>query len=131
LGAHPVETGVRFAVWAPNAGYVSVVGDFNGWNPAADPLRAVDSTGIWEGIVEGAEAGQRYKFHLDGQERADPFAFQAEVPPSTASIIFESHYEWHDADWLEARRNGEPLDRPLAIYEVHAQSWRKGLDWRG
>jgi 1,4-alpha-glucan branching enzyme len=131
LGAHPVETGVRFAVWAPNAGYVSVVGDFNGWEPAADPLGAVDATGIWEGTVEGAEAGQRYKFHIDGHEKADPIALQAEVPPKTASIVFESHYEWHDAEWLEARRSGEPLDRPLAIYEVHAPSWRKGLDWRG
>ena len=131
LGAHPVETGVRFAVWAPNARYVSVVGDFNGWDPAADPLGGVESTGIWEGTVEGAEVGQRYKFHLDGREKADPIAFQAEVAPKTASIVFESHYEWRDAEWLEARRTGEPLDRPLAIYEVHAPSWRKGLDWRG
>jgi 1,4-alpha-glucan branching enzyme len=131
LGAHPVETGVRFAVWAPNAAYVSVVGDFNEWDPAADPLGALETTGIWEGTVDGAEVGQRYKFHLDGREKADPIAFRAEVPPKTASIVFESNYEWRDADWLEARRTGEPLDRPLAIYEVHAASWRKGLDWRG
>ncbi|HTR32851.1 MAG TPA: 1,4-alpha-glucan branching protein GlgB [Gaiellaceae bacterium] len=130
LGAHPVENGVRFAVWAPNARYVSVVGDFNGWDPAASVLSPVDGTGIWEGVVEGAKAGERYKFHLDGKERADPLAFEAEVPPKTASVIFESHYVWGDEAWVEARRAQVPLDRPLAIYEVHAPSWRKGLGWR-
>ena len=131
LGAHPVENGVRFAVWAPNARYVSVVGDFNGWDPAASPLRPVQETGIWEGVVESAAVGQRYKYHLDGHERADPLAFEAEVPPSTASIVFRSHYEWGDDEWLEQRRQQEPLERPLSIYEVHAPSWRKGLGWRG
>jgi len=121
---------VRFAVWAPNARYVSVVGDFNGWDPAASVLSPVDGTGIWEGVVEGAKAGERYKFHLDGKERADPLAFEAEVPPKTASVIFESHYVWGDEAWVEARRAQVPLDRPLAIYEVHAPSWRKGLGWR-
>ncbi len=130
LGAHPVETGVRFAVWAPNARYVSVVGDFNDWDPASDPLSPVDATGIWEGTVEGAGVGQRYKFHLDGREKADPVAFEAELPPKTASVVFESTYEWLDADWMEARRSGERLAEPLSIYEVHAPSWRKGLGWR-
>jgi 1,4-alpha-glucan branching enzyme len=130
LGAHPVENGVQFAVWAPNASYVSVVGDFNGWDSAANRLEPVDSTGIWAGIVEGAKVGERYKFHLDGHERADPLAFRAEEPPQTASVVFESDYEWLDADWLEARRAHEALDRPLTIYEVHAPSWRGGLGWR-
>ena len=121
---------MRFAVWAPNARYVSVVGDFNGWDPAASVLSPVDGTGIWEGVVEGAKAGECYKFHLDGKERADPLAFEAEVPPKTASVIFESHYVWGDEAWVEARRAQVPLDRPLAIYEVHAPSWRKGLGWR-
>ena len=121
---------MRFAVWAPNARYVSVVGDFNGWDPAASVLSPVDGTGIWEGVVEGAKPGERYKFHLDGKERADPLAFEAEVPPKTASVIFESHYVWGDEAWVEARRAQVPLDRPLAIYEVHAPSWRKGLGWR-
>src|SRR3954452_19311925 len=94
LGAHVVESGVRFAVWAPNASYVSVVGDFNDWDSAASPLSPVDNTGIWEGIVETARAGQRYKYHLDGTEKADPFAFEAELPPKTASVVFQSDHEW-------------------------------------
>jgi len=121
---------VRFAVWAPNARVVSVVGDFNGWDPAANVLSPVDSTGIWEGVVQGAQVGERYKFNLDGREKADPLAFEAEVPPATASVVFESQYEWGDDEWVEARRASKPLDRPLAIYEVHAPSWRKGLGWR-
>jgi 1,4-alpha-glucan branching enzyme len=121
---------VRFAVWAPNARYVSVVGDFNDWSSAADPLAPVDETGIWAGDVEGATTGQRYKYHLDGREKADPLAFEQELPPKTASVVFRSDYEWLDADWLEARRAQQPLDRPVSIYEVHAPSWRRGLGWR-
>jgi 1,4-alpha-glucan branching enzyme len=117
-------------VWAPNAHYVGVVGDFNDWDPAADPMHPVDSTGIWEGLVEGARVGQCYKYHLDGHEKADPLALQAEVPPKTASVVFESHYDWLDSDWLDTRREQEPLEQPLSIYEVHAPSWRKGLGWR-
>jgi 1,4-alpha-glucan branching enzyme len=130
LGAHPAEKGVRFAVWAPNARYVSVIGDWNGWNPASNPLRPVDATGIWEGVAEGASVGQRYKYHLDGREKADPVSFEQELPPKTASVVFDSQYEWLDADWLESRRAQKPLERPMAIYEVHAPSWRRGLGWR-
>jgi 1,4-alpha-glucan branching enzyme len=132
LGAHPVEGGVRFAVWAPNGHGVSVVGDFNDWQAGADPLEPVAETGIWEGIVEGAAVGQRYKFHINGAtvEKADPLAFEAELPPKTASVVTLSEHEWDDDDWMEARRGREPLDGPLSIYEVHAPSWRKGLGWR-
>jgi 1,4-alpha-glucan branching enzyme len=130
LGAHPAEKGVRFAVWAPNARYVSVIGDWNGWDPASNPLRPVDATGIWEGVAEGASVGQRYKYHLDGREKADPVSFEQELPPKTASVVFDSQYEWLDADWLESRRAQKPLERPMAIYEVHAPSWRRGLGWR-
>jgi 1,4-alpha-glucan branching enzyme len=98
---------VRFAVCAPNAQYVSVIGDFNEWDAAKDVLEPVDSTGIWEGIVENATVGQHYKYHLDGREKADPVAFEAEVPPKTASVIFESEYEWLDADWVDARHQQE------------------------
>ena len=84
---------MRFAVWAPNASYVSVVGDFNDWDPAADRLSPVDATGIWEGVAPGASIGQRYKFHLDGHEKADPLAFEAEVPPKTASVVFQSEHD--------------------------------------
>jgi 1,4-alpha-glucan branching enzyme len=130
LGAHRVDGGVRFAVWAPNAQYVSVIGDFNDWDATKDQLQPVDSTGIWEGIVEGATVGQHYKYHLDGREKADPVAFEAEMPPKTASVIFESEYEWHDADWIEERQRQAQLERPMTTYEVHAPSWRKGLGWR-
>ena len=131
LGAHVVEGGVRFAVWAPNARRVSVVGDFNDWDTAADPLVPVEETGIWEGVVDGAELGQRYKYDVDGREKADPVAFRAEEPPRTASVVFEPAYEWGDSVWIETRRAREPLDGPLSIYELHAPSWRHGLGWRG
>jgi 1,4-alpha-glucan branching enzyme len=130
LGAHPVETGVRFAVWAPNARNVSVIGDFNDWDSSVDPMTPVDATGIWTSVVEGATVGQRYKFHLDGREKADPVAFEQELPPKTASVVFRSEYDWLDADWLDARRAQLPLERPVSIYEVHAPSWRRGLGWR-
>jgi 1,4-alpha-glucan branching enzyme len=130
LGAHPVENGVRFAVWAPNAPSVSVIGDFNGWDPTADKLEPVDGTGIWEGVVEGATAGQRYKYDVGGREKADPLSFEQELPPKTASVVFESNYDWLDGDWVDARREQEPLAGPMTIYELHAPSWRKGLGWR-
>ena len=99
-----MDGGVRFAVWAPNATYVSVVGDFNNWDVAADTLSPVDATGIWEGIALGAAVGDRYKFHLDGREKADPMAFQAEVPPKTASVVFAVGAR------LAGRRTGSPGD---------------------
>jgi len=130
LGAHLVDGGVRFAVWAPNASHVSVVGDFNDWDAGADALAPVEETGIWEGVVDGAGLGQRYKYEIDGREKADPVAFRAEEPPRTASVVFEPAYDWGDEEWIDARRDSLPLDRPLAIYEVHAPSWRHGLGWR-
>jgi len=130
LGAHLVDGGVRFAVWAPNASHVSVVGDFNDWDAGADALAPVEETGIWEGVVDGAGLGQRYKYEIDGREKADPVAFRAEEPPRTASVVFEPAYDWADEEWIDARRDSLPLDRPLAIYEVHAPSWRHGLGWR-
>ena len=130
LGAHLVDGGVRFAVWAPNATFVSVVGDFNRWDSTASPLSLLGDAGIWEGLIEGAQEGQCYKFHVDGRNKADPYAFRAEVPPKTASVVFESHHIWQDAEWLEARRQQDPLERPVSMYEVHAPSWRRGLGWR-
>ena len=136
LGAHVAEDGVSFAVWAPNARGVSVVGDWNGWEGRVDPLEPQGSSGIWAGVVAAAAESQGYKFEVhgaDGQLRlkADPFAFHAEVPPKTASRIYRSTYEWGDDDWLERRRAADPLVEPLSIYEVHAPSWRPGLGWRG
>ncbi|MGH3129446.1 MAG: 1,4-alpha-glucan branching protein GlgB, partial [Gaiellaceae bacterium] len=133
LGAHVGETGVNFAVWAPNARSVSVVGDFNGWDGRAHPLRSLGSSGIWEALVEEAEPGHRYKFELHDRDghlhlRADPFAFAAELPPQTASVVFRSEYEWNDEEWIERRRSAEALDSPMSTYEVHLGSWRRTLE---
>ena len=135
LGAHLVEGGVQFAVWAPNARSVSVVGDWNGWDGRSDPLDPAGSSGIWQAVVPGAAEGAKYKFEVVGADgrlrlKADPFAFAAEVPPKTASVVYRSSYEWADDDWLRARREADPLVGPVSIYEVHAPSWRLGLGWR-
>jgi 1,4-alpha-glucan branching enzyme len=135
LGAHPVEDGVRFAVWAPNARAVSVAGDWNFWSAGSDPLERVGSSGIWEGVVAGAGEGSHYKYVVVGadgvtRDKADPFAAYAEVPPATASVVFRSRHAWRDGDWLARRRATDPLPRPLSAYEVHAGSWRQGLSWR-
>ncbi len=136
LGAHPVDGGVRFAVWAPNARAVSVAGDWNFWSAGSDPLAPVGSSGIWEGIVAAAGDGARYKYVVAGadgitRDKADPFAAYAEVPPATASVVFRSRYAWRDGDWLARRRTTDPLPRPFSAYELHAGSWRQGLSWRG
>ncbi len=135
LGAHPVEGGVRFAVWAPNARAVSVVGDWNFWSVDADPLAPQGSSGVWAGIVTGAREGQRYKYAISAGSgapslRADPVAFRAEPPPDTASTIFRSRHVWSDQEWLARRESTDPLSAPLSIYELHAGSWRQGLGWR-
>jgi 1,4-alpha-glucan branching enzyme len=133
LGAHPLEldgvAGTAFAVWAPNARSVGVVGDFNGWDGRLHPMRSLGASGIWELFVPGVLPGSRYKFELrtsDGKLRlkADPLAFRTEVPPRNASVVFESQYEWGDTAWMEQRRSADALVRPLSIYEVHLGSWR-------
>jgi 1,4-alpha-glucan branching enzyme len=136
LGAHPVVhaglAGVSFAVWAPNAAGVSVIGGFNQWNGLCHPMRPVGSTGVWELFVPGIAAGELYKYRVksraDGRwvDKADPFAFAAEVRPRTASIVWDlGRYAWNDADWLAARERRQALDQPIAIYEVHLGSWRR------
>jgi 1,4-alpha-glucan branching enzyme len=133
LGAHRRElngvAGVSFAVWAPNAASASVVGDFNGWDGRLNPMRSLGPSGIWELFVPGVEEEARYKFELRTREaklrlKADPLAFRTEIPPANTSIVFESQHEWGDDDWLEQRRAGDVLARPLSIYEVHLGSWR-------
>jgi 1,4-alpha-glucan branching enzyme len=135
FGAHPESVGLdcpgtRFVVWAPNASFVSVVGDFNNWDRALAPmsLRA-DSSGVWECFVPGAGHGQRYKYFVSwpgGQaERADPFALFAEQPPATASIIWDLEYAWGDGEWMRRRAERSALDSPWAVYEVHLGSWRR------
>src|SRR5436305_499661 len=120
MGAHlrevDGEVGVSFSVWAPNARRVSVVGDFNGWDGESDPMAHIGSSGVWHAWVPDVQAGARYKFELvtsDGGtvQKADPFAFEAEVPPATASVVNDSAYRWSDASWLEQRALTTPLSR--------------------
>lgn len=137
LGAHPMvsdeKEGAYFAVWAPNANDVSVIGNFNNWNPFAHPLRVRgDSSGIWEGFVPGVRKGALYKYHVVSKhphiyetDKGDPFAFFSELPPNTASIFWEGEFEWNDQEWMARRRKVNSLHAPVSIYEVHAGSWKR------
>jgi 1,4-alpha-glucan branching enzyme len=131
LGAHSIDGGVVFAVWAPNAKYVSVVGDFNEWDQGSHPLQTVGASGIWEGFVAGAMAGQRYKYHIasnrggPGFEKTDPFATYYEIAPQTASVVWDLHYEWNDSEWMATRKKHNAADAPMAIYEMHLGSWMR------
>ena len=116
-------TGTAFAVWAPNAAAVSVLGDFNGWDGRLNPMRSLGASGIWELFVPGLGEGERYKYELKGPQgellplKADPYALAAEVPPATASRVYRSRHEWRDDDWLDRRRTHDPLREPVSIYE--------------
>jgi 1,4-alpha-glucan branching enzyme len=137
LGAHPEvrdgTSGVRFAVWAPNARRVSVVGDFCEWDGRRHPLERVSPSGVFAGFVPGVEEGALYKYELEtprGELRlkTDPFAFSMERPPATASRVFRSRHVWSDAEWMRQRAVSRPLHDPLSIYEVHLASWQHGPD---
>ena len=136
LGARVLPGGVAFAVWAPNALGVRVVGDFCGWGPHDGwPMRSMGYTGVWELFVPDAMPGRRYKYRILGQdgvwrEKADPLARWAELPERTASVIFASSYQWQDAEWLARRAVSAPHREPVSIYEVHLPSWRPGLSYR-
>jgi 1,4-alpha-glucan branching enzyme len=135
MGAHPqVRDGVSgtgFAVWAPGAERVFVMGDFNGWNKGSHPLRARDSSGIWEGFVPGVGHGDSYKYHIVSHyhghrvDKADPFGFHHETPPKTASKVWDLGYDWNDDEWMTSRRQHNSLNAPLSIYEVHLGSWMR------
>ncbi|KPK30598.1 MAG: glycogen branching protein, partial [Nitrospira bacterium SG8_3] len=135
LGAHPVAhqgaDGSYFAVWAPDAEEVSIVGDFNGWDKGHHPLRPKGVSGIWEGFVPGVQKGANYKYHVCSRfngyrvQKADPFAFYSEVPPKTASIITDLDYSWGDEAWMARRGEHNRHDAPMAIYEVHLGSWMR------
>jgi 1,4-alpha-glucan branching enzyme len=132
LGSHPTPDGdgFSFAVWAPNATAVAVTGDFNGWDASASPLTPRTTSGIWEGVVPGAEKGQVYKYAItarDGRilEKADPYALRAETPPDTGSVLWSLDYEWNDAAWIAERGARNSLAAPMSIYEVHLGSWRR------
>ncbi|HYZ01928.1 MAG TPA: alpha-amylase family glycosyl hydrolase, partial [Candidatus Binatia bacterium] len=136
LGAHVLDATdgqvTAFGVWAPEAEGVSVIGDFNGWDPDVDPLRPRGSSGIWEGALPGVGTGARYKFHVtsrgDGSRvaKADPLATFAEVPPKTASIVWGLEYRWGDGEWMARRAQTDALSTPVSIYEVHLGSWKRG-----
>ena len=137
LGAHPISAaegaaGTHFAVWAPNAAAVSVVGDFNGWNPASHRLEPrVDSSGIWSGFIEGVRHGSLYKYHIVSRNagytvnKADPYAFFAEKPPRTASVVWDLSYEWGDGEWMKNRWRANSQEAPWSVYELHLGSWRR------
>jgi 1,4-alpha-glucan branching enzyme len=122
---------VAFAVWAPNAEAVSVVGEWNGWVPGKDPLALQGGSGIWAGFVPGIGKGTVYKLHVRSRvhgytvEKADPFGFHHETPPRTASIVWDLDYQWSDAEWMASRAARNALAAPISIYEVHLGSWRR------
>ncbi|MGI9355683.1 MAG: 1,4-alpha-glucan branching protein GlgB [Rhizobiaceae bacterium] len=136
LGAHVVEedgvSGVHFAVWAPNASGVSVVGDFNSWNNNSHPMAIRGSTGVWEIFVPDIGEGEVYKYQIRDRnnrtlpQKADPFGFGAEHPPRTASVVRSLHqHNWADTNWMRTRENRNRFDQPISIYEVHLGSWRR------
>jgi 1,4-alpha-glucan branching enzyme len=138
LGAHVAqqagESGTYFAVWAPNAEQVSVIGNFNDWDKTRQPLSPKASTGIWEGFVPGIGKGSLYKYHIRSRvsgyrvDKADPFSSFNEIPPKTASIVWDLDYQWNDQEWMAKRQQHNRLDKPMAIYEMHVGSWRRVLE---
>ena len=127
--------GTSFAVWAPNARGVRVVGSFNHWDARTHPMRSLGATGVWELFVPGVGQDATYKFEILGRDgirrqKADPLARHTEHPPATASVVTESHYIWDDAAWMRQRASTNPHDGPMSVYEVHLGSWRAGLGYR-
>lgn len=139
LGAHPRvidgDAGTAFAVWAPNAQAVRVVGDHNDWNGELHPMRSMGASGVWELFVPGVEVGARYKYEIRTRAgewilKADPLAQLAETPPATASVVTRSEHLWRDGAWMTRRAATHAVGQPLSIYEVHLGSWRPGLGYR-
>ncbi len=136
LGAHVVEVdgvkGTFFAVWAPNAASISMVGDFNQWNPTSHPMTArADDSGIWEAFIPALGKGTIYKYHIVSRhnnyvvDKGDPFAFFWELPPNTASVVWDLEYQWDDTAWRQKQQERNTLNAPYSIYEVHLGSWRR------
>jgi 1,4-alpha-glucan branching enzyme len=131
LGAHLRPGGASFGVWAPNAYYVSVVGDFNGWDPDAHPLTQQGHSGIWTGFIATVGAGMKYKYHIRSHQndyrvnKADPFGFQHETPPLTASVVTDLTYAWKDRPWMKERAARNSAEAAWSVYEVHLGSWRR------
>ena len=130
---HEGVKGVSFAVWAPNAERVSVVGDFNAWDGTQHPMRSLGNSGVWEIFIPKLKAGELYKYEIKPPGwpsflKADPYAFYAEVPPNTSSIVYQSKYRFRDAKWMKKRAGREHFRQPLSIYEVHFGSWRRQVE---
>ncbi|RKT77380.1 1,4-alpha-glucan branching enzyme [Terracoccus luteus] len=128
--------GTSFALWAPRAKAVHVIGDFNGWDRVSHPMRALGTSGIWELFLPGASEGMNYQFAVRGGDdvvrlKTDPMARYTEVAPKQAAIVTESHHEWHDDEWMQRRTQGNPHVGPMSTYEVHIGSWRQGLGYAG
>ena len=138
LGSHVVTVngleGTHFAVWAPNAERVAVMGDFNNWRKTTHRLQPVQSSGIWAGFIPGVSKGAHYKYHITARDSAydvdktDPFAVHNEVPPKTASIVWDLEYDWADDEWMQRRQNRNGLEAATSVYEVHLGSWRRHED---
>jgi 1,4-alpha-glucan branching enzyme len=138
LGAHPVvvdgQEGTYFAVWAPNAKSVCVVGSFNDWQTGRNHLHSYGKSGVWGGFISGVPQGTLYKYHIVARDhdystnRADPFAYFCETPPQTASIVWNLSYNWNDNFWMENRKQRNSLNAPISIYELHLGSWRRVPD---
>jgi 1,4-alpha-glucan branching enzyme len=135
FGGHLVEfdgqRGAYFAVWAPNARRVSVIGDFNGWKADVNVLRPLAHSGIWEGFIPGLDRGTIYKYHIVSHyngytvDKADPYGFLHETPPRTASVLWDLEYQWNDGEWMNRRREQNWFNQPVSVYEVHLGSWRR------
>ncbi len=137
LGSHEGRTGCFFALWAPNASSVSVMGDFNSWSPTASPLSFAEESGIWEGFLPGAGRGTRYKYRVTSRfppgkgyevDKTDPFAFFREEPPGSAAIVWDLAFDWSDSEWMERRASANRLTAPWSIYEAHLGSWKRRPD---
>jgi 1,4-alpha-glucan branching enzyme len=132
MGAHCLPNGgVHFAVWAPNAQYVSVIGDFNDWNKSTHPMVARASSGLWELLIPEARDGSRYKFHIASKfngyrvDKVDPFGFEHATPPLKESIVHRLDFDWQDKSWMTDRARRQTLDKPLSIFEMHLGSWMR------
>lgn len=135
LGAHPVvhdgRKGIYFAVWAPNAEQISLIGDFNGWDKEHHHLQPLRSSGIWHGFIPDLQPGALYKYHVRSRfhgykaDKTDPFAFYNELSPQTASVVCDLAYDWNDRDWMENRKQHNGLHAPVSIYEMHLGSWMR------
>jgi len=135
FGAHLTELdgrrGTYFCVWAPNAERISVVGDFNAWNPDSHPMTPRENSGVWEAFIPDLPRGTVYKYHIRSRyhmyrvDKADPYGFYNEIPPRTASIVWDTWYEWKDAEWMRTRHEHNKFEAPISIYEVHLGSWMR------